>query len=85
MRQHRQAAYHAQEWGNKYVEVQGGVVGGDGILGRNLDGNFLQVLGVLGLVDDGHENCQTGLQDAVEFPHTLDEPCLLLRNESGLN
>jgi len=69
--------------GRSNIKVKGNIIGGDGALRRNLDGNFLQGLDVLDFVDDRNEDSKTGLQDTVEFPHALDEPGLLLRNETA--
>jgi hypothetical protein len=54
---------------------------GDGTLTRDLDGDFLETLDVLDLINDGHQDLQTGFQSPMESTHPLNDPCFLLRNK----
>lgn len=54
---------------------------GDGTLARDLDSDFLETLDILDLVNDGHQDLQTGFQSPMESTHSLDDPCFLLRNK----
>ena len=63
------------------VELEGDVVGGDGALRGDFHGVFFQRLDVGDAVDDGHQDGETGLEDAAEASHALDDPCCLLGNE----
>jgi hypothetical protein len=63
------------------VELERHVVGRDGRLAGDLNGHLLEALDVGDAVEEGHEDGQAGLEDAVELAHALDDPRRLLRHE----
>lgn len=64
------------------VELEGDIVGCDGGLGGDLDGDFLEGLDVGDPVDKRYQDCQAGLEDSIELAHALDDPGGLLGDEA---
>ena len=64
-----------------YIQIQRNIISSDSTLRRNLNGNLLQALNVLNFIDDRSQYCQARVQNAMEFAHSLNDPCLLLRDE----
>lgn len=64
------------------VQVERDIVGGNGALAGDLDGDLLERLDVGNAVDKGHQDGKTRLEDAVELAHALDDPGSLLRDEA---
>jgi len=64
------------------VELERDVVGGDGALAGDLEGVFLERLDVGDAVEEGDQEGQARLQDAVELAHALDDPGGLLGHEA---
>lgn len=65
-----------------YIQFQSNIISCDGTLTWYLDGNLLQTLYILDLVEKRDEYCQARLQNSVELSHSFHNPGLLLRNKS---
>lgn len=54
---------------------------GDGTLTGDLNGNFLETFDILDLINNRHQDLQTGFKSPMESTHPLNNPRFLLRNK----
>ena len=64
------------------VKLESDVIGGDGALAGDLNGDLLQALDVSDAVDEWDEDGETGLENATELSHAFDDPSGLLGHEA---
>lgn len=64
------------------VKFERDIVGRDGALLGDLESHLLQALDVGDPVQEGDEDGQAGVEDAIELAHALDDPRRLLGHEA---